>query len=152
MAICGEIVGTWPVHREVVEADVLINVPVAKHHSLTRASLGMKNWLGACGGNRNQLHQDLDFAMVDLAAFFKPALTLLDAYRVLFRNGPQGGRLSDVKEHKTVVAGVDYVAIDAIGATFLDVDPAELPFLKIARERGLGESDLEKLNVEKRTL
>ena len=148
----GDLLKEWEIYSDFVEVDKLINVPVTKHHSLSRVTLGMKNWLGACGGNRNQMHQGLDQCMVDLAAFFKPALTVLDAYRVLFRNGPQGGRLSDVKEHKTVVAGVDYVAVDALGATFLDVDPSELRFLQIAQERGLGEPDLEKVTIEKRTL
>ncbi len=148
----GELLKEWEIYSDFVEVDKIINVPVTKHHSLSRVTLGMKNWLGACGGNRNQMHQRLDQCMVDLAAFFKPALTVLDAYRVLFRNGPQGGRLSDVKEHKTVVAGVDYVAVDALGATFLDVDPSELRFLQIAQERGLGEPDLEKVTIEKRTL
>ncbi len=148
----GEHLKEWEVYSEFISADKIINVPATKHHSLSLVTLGMKNWLGALGGNRNQLHQGLDLAMVDLAAFFKPVLTVLDAYRVLFRNGPQGGRLSDVKENKTVVAGVDYVAIDAMGATFLDVDPQQLRFLQIAQERGLGESRLEKLTIEKRAL
>jgi uncharacterized protein (DUF362 family) len=148
----GEHLKEWEVYSEFISADKIINVPATKHHSLSLVTLGMKNWLGALGGNRNQLHQGLDFAMVDLAAFFKPVLTVLDAYRVLFRNGPQGGRLSDVKENKTVVAGVDYVAIDAMGATFLEVDPQQLRFLQIAQERGLGEARLEKLTIEKRTL
>ncbi len=52
-----------------------------------RLSMGLKNWLGAVGGNRSQLHQKLDQAMLDMAVFFKPALTVLDAYRVLVRNG-----------------------------------------------------------------
>ena len=151
-ALQGESLKEWEIYSDFIETDKIINVPATKHHSLSRVTLGMKNWLGACGGNRNQLHQGLDAAMVDLAAFFKPALTVLDAYRVLFRNGPQGGRLSDVKELKTVVAGVDYVAIDALGSTFLDVNPQELRFLQLAQERGLGESQLEKLTIEKRTL
>ncbi len=151
-ALQGESLKEWEIYSDFIETDKIINVPATKHHSLSRVTLGMKNWLGACGGNRNQLHQGLDAAMVDLAAFFKPALTVLDAYRVLFRNGPQGGRLSDVKEFKTVVAGVDYVAIDALGSTFLDVDPQELHFLQLAQERGLGESQLEKVIIEKRTL
>ncbi len=151
-ALQGESLKEWEIYSDFIETDKIINVPATKHHSLSRVTLGMKNWLGACGGNRNQLHQGLDAAMVDLAAFFKPALTVLDAYRVLFRNGPQGGRLSDVKELKTVVAGVDYVAIDALGSTFLDVDPQELRFLQLAQERGLGESQLEKVFIEKRTL
>jgi uncharacterized protein (DUF362 family) len=112
----------------------------------------MKNWLGAVGGNRNQLHQNLDLVMIDLAAFFKPVLTVMDGYRILLRNGPQGGRQSDVKLHKTVAAGVDYVALDAVGASFFDIKPEELRFLQIAKEKGRGEIDLEKLTIEKRTI
>jgi len=148
----GEKLKEWEVYRDFIETDKLINVPIAKHHSLSRLTLGMKNWLGALGGNRNALHQGLDYAMVDLAAFFKPILTVLDAYRILHRNGPQGGRLSDTKLFKTVVAGVDYVAVDAMGTTFFDIKPEEMRFLQLAIERGLGIMDLEKIKIEKRTI
>ncbi len=152
MALNGEWFKEWEVYTDFVEADKIINVPIAKTHSLSRLTMGLKNWLGAVGGSRNQLHQGLDYAMIDLAKFFKPALTVLDAYRILLKNGPQGGRLSDAQLHKTVVAGVDYVAVDALGATFFDIQPEELPFLKLASERGIGRIDLEKLKIEKRTL
>jgi len=150
--IHGEKLKEWEVYSDFTETDKIINVPATKHHSLSRVTLGMKNWLGALGGNRNALHQGLDAAMVDLAAYFKPVLTVLDAYRVLHRNGPQGGRLSDVRLNKTVVAGVDYVAVDALGATFLDVKPEELRFLQLAAARGLGEMNLEKVKIEKKSL
>ena len=152
MPLGGERLKEWEVYTDFVEADKLINVPIAKHHSLSRVTLGLKNWLGAIGGNRNQLHQGLDYAVVDLGAFFKPVLTVLDAYRLLHRNGPQGGRLSDVTLKKTVVAGTDYVAVDAMGATFFGINPPELRFLEIAQQRGLGVYDLEKLSIEKRTV
>lgn len=148
----GEWLKEWEVFKEYLEADKVINVPIAKHHSLSRVTLGMKNWLGSIGGPRNQLHQKLDQVKVDLAAFFKPCLTVLDAYRVLIRNGPQGGRLSDVMFGKTVVAGVDYVAVDAAGAGFFDIKPQELEFLRLAHQKGLGQINLEKLIVEKRTV
>jgi uncharacterized protein (DUF362 family) len=112
--------------------------------------MGMKNWLGATGGARNQFHQDIDRAVVDLAAFFKPRLTVLDAYRILVRNGPQGGRPSDTELRKTVAAGVDPVAVDAFAASLFPVEPRELPYLALARERGLGEFDLGKVRLEKR--
>lgn len=149
-ALNGEWLREWEVYTDFVEADKIINVPIAKTHSLSRVTLGFKNWLGALGGNRNQLHQNLDVAIVDLAAFFKPCLTVLDGYRILIRNGPQGGRLSDVKLHKTLVAGVDYTAVDAVGASFFGISPAELPYLQIARRKGFGETNVEKLKVEKR--
>jgi uncharacterized protein (DUF362 family) len=152
MAIKGEWLKEWEVIQDFVEADKIINVPIVKNHSLCRATLGMKNWLGAIGGSRNQLHQKLDEAMIDLAAFFKPTLTVLDAYRILVRNGPQGGRPSDTKLMKTVVAGVDYVAVDAMGASLLEIPPQELPYLRLGKERGLGEFQLEKLRIEKRTV
>ncbi len=150
--IHGDSLKEWEVYTDFVETDKIINVPIAKTHSLSRLTLGMKNWLGAIGGNRNQLHQNLDLAMIDLAAFFKPVLTVMDGYRILLRNGPQGGRLSDVRLHKTVAAGVDYVALDAVGASFFDIKPEELRFLQIAKEKGRGEIDLEKLTIEKRTI
>ena len=152
MALNGEWFKEWEVYTDFVEADKIINVPIAKTHSLSRLTMGLKNWLGAVGGPRNQLHQGLDYAMIDLAKFFKPALTVLDAYRILLRNGPQGGRLSDAELKKTVVAGVDYVAVDALGATFFDIKPEELPYLQLASERKIGRIDLEKLNIEKRTI
>ena len=151
-ALKGAWLKDWEVLLDVVEADKVINVPIAKHHSLCRLTLGMKNWLGAIGGARNQLHQGLDRAVVDLAAYFKPRLTVLDAYRILVRNGPQGGRISDTELRKTVVAGTDPVAVDAMAATFFSVAPRELPYLGLARERGLGEFDLTKVRLEKRTI
>jgi uncharacterized protein (DUF362 family) len=152
MALKGEWLKEWEVYTDFIEADKIINAPIAKTHSLCRLTLGLKNWLGALGGNRNQLHQKLDLAIIDLAAFFNPCLTVMDGYRILIRNGPQGGRLSDVKLFKTVVAGVDYVAVDAAAATFFEIDPQDLPFLRIAHQKGLGQIDLEKLRIEKRTV
>jgi len=152
ISLNGKWLKEWEVYTDFVEADKIINVPIAKTHSLSRLTMGMKNWLGALGGNRNQLHQKLDQAMIDLAAFFKPCLTVMDGYRILIRNGPQGGRLSDVELFKTVVAGVDYVAVDAAGATFFDIQPQDLPYLQIAHQMGVGEINLEKLKIEKRTV
>jgi uncharacterized protein (DUF362 family) len=152
MDLKGEWLKEWDVFTDFIETDKLINVPIAKHHSLSRLTMGMKNWLGAIGGARNQLHQKIDEAVVDLAAFFKPQLTVLDAYRILTRNGPQGGRTSDTHLRKTVVAGADAVAAETAGAGFFDLGPDELVYLKLAARRGLGQTDLEKLTIEKRTV
>ncbi|MCX6566101.1 MAG: DUF362 domain-containing protein [Candidatus Aminicenantes bacterium] len=152
MNIGGAWLKEWDVIQDFVECDALINVPIAKHHSLCRVTLGMKNWLGAIADPRNRLHQRIDEASADLAAFFKPKLTVLDAYRILVRNGPQGGRPSDTRLLKTSVAGADAAAVEAMGATFFDIPPADLPLLQFAVERKLGRIDLEKLVLEKRTV
>ncbi len=138
MEIGGEILRRWPVFREVKEADVLINAPVVKHHGLTRATLGMKNWYGAIGGRRDRLHQNVPQTSVELAAFFRPQLTVLDATRALLRNGPQGGNPDDVSHPRMLMAGIDPVAIDAFGGSVLGLTGKELPHLAMAEARGLG--------------
>lgn len=125
-----------------LEAQRVINVPVAKHHSLSRATLGMKNWFGVLGKGRNRLHQGIDRSIAELAATFRPTLTIIDATRVLLGNGPQGGSLDDVKAVGAVCAGVDPVLLDAWGAVQLGLKPADLAFIGEAERRGLGMSDV----------
>jgi uncharacterized protein (DUF362 family) len=148
----GEVLSVWPLYTPIVEADKIINLPIVKHHNLSRATMGMKNWYGILGGRRNQLHQNIDVSIADLATFIKPTLTIMDAYRVLVSNGPQGGNLNDVKLHKTVIAGIDPVAIDAYGASFLGLQGDQVPYIKIGHERGLGNMHYSELNVEYKNL
>ena len=86
----GELLTTWPVLKHFVRTDRLINMAIVKHHSLSSCTLGMKNLYGILGGRRNQLHQRIDQSIVDLAAFAKPTLTVLDATRVLLRPASPG--------------------------------------------------------------
>ena len=138
--------GSWPVLEPLLTADKVINIPVAKHHSLSGVTLGMKNWLGIVGGPRNWLHQDIHTSMVDLAEFARPTLTIIDAYRILVRNGPTGGSLSDVELKKTLIAGTDPVALDAYAAkTYWNLDYRTLKYLKIASDRGLGNMNFEQV-------
>ena len=138
----------WPVLEPFLEADKLINVPIAKHHGLTGVTLGMKNWYGMIGGDRGRLHQRIHESICDLAAFAKPTLTVLDAYRVLVRGGPTGGSLDDVELKGTVVAGTDGVAIDAYAAkAWWDLDLPRLRFLRLAAERGIGRANFAALRT-----
>ncbi len=125
----------------VLTVDRVINVPVAKHHGLSLATLGMKNWFGVLGRGRNRLHQDIDRSIAELGAIFRPTLTVIDATRVLLDNGPQGGSLDDVKVVGAVAAGVDPVLLDAWGAAQLGVRPRQLGFIVEAEKRGLGKAD-----------
>jgi uncharacterized protein (DUF362 family) len=144
----GETLGEWPVLEPFLDADKLINVPIAKHHSLTGVTLGMKNWYGVIGGDRNRLHQRIHESIVDLTAFAKPTLTVLDAYRVLVRNGPTGGDVDDVELKRTVVAGVDPVAVDAYAAqAWWGLAAPRLPYLRLAEQRGLGTMDFAALRT-----
>ena len=143
----GSVLGNWPVYQDAIEADVLINMPIAKHHSLSTLSLGMKNLYGLIGGPRHRLHQRLDEGIADLAAYFKPQLTVLDAWRILRRNGPQGGRASDTELTKMAIAGADLIAVDSKAAELFGIKGSELGCIRIGAERGLGTHDLSKLDV-----
>ncbi len=143
----GEVLRNWQILEPFLSANKIINLPIAKHHSLSGATLGMKNWFGMLGGQRNQLHQHIHESLVDLADFVRPTLTVVDCYRVLLRNGPTGGSLEDVATKKTMVAGTDPVAIDAYAAkAFWNLDVDAMPYLKLASQRGLGQYEFEKVN------
>jgi uncharacterized protein (DUF362 family) len=145
-ALNGKVLKEWDIYSGMIEVDTFINIPIAKHHRLAGATLAMKNLMGVCGGARNRFHQDLTNVLPDLAAFVKPQLIVLDGIRVLPVNGPVGGNLEDVKRKDTVVAGVDQVAIDAFGATLLDMEPKKISHIVEAANRGLGTMDFASLS------
>jgi uncharacterized protein (DUF362 family) len=146
-AVGGETLRVADVLWPFLEADKVINVPLVKQHGLARATMAMKNWYGVLGGHRVRLHQEIDRSIFELTAMMKPTLTVLDATRVLMANGPSGGSLDDVKRFDTVAAGVDEVALDAFGASFLGVAPASLGYLALGEAAGLGRRDYRNLKL-----
>jgi uncharacterized protein (DUF362 family) len=147
--IGGVVLKSWPVFTPFLEADKVFNLPIAKHHGLTGVTLGMKNWYGILGGERNRLHQQIHQSLADLANFMLPTLTMMDCYRILLRNGPTGGNLEDVALKKTMVAGTDPVALDAyVAKAYWNLDAEHLPYLKMAEARGLGTVDFDTLQVK----
>jgi uncharacterized protein (DUF362 family) len=143
----GQDITAWEIYRDVVEADVLINVPVAKHHSLARLSLGGKNLLGVVT-KPNQFHRNLGQRVADLASLVRPTLTVVDAVRILTTHGPTGGSLNDVQQADTVIASHDLVAADAWTATLFGKTGADIAYVKAAAEMGLGTMDLDSVKVE----
>ena len=143
----GRDITAWEVYRDVVEAPVLINVPIAKHHSLARLSLGCKNLLGVIH-SPNQMHVKLGQRVADLMSLVRPTLTVVDAVRILTAHGPTGGSLNDVQQTNTVVASHDTVAVDAWAATLFGLSGADVPYVKAAAEMGLGTMELGNVKVE----
>ncbi len=145
----GMALGAWPVLEPFLICDKIINIPIAKHHSLTGVTLGLKNWYGILGGNRTRLHQRIHESLADLAAFMRPTLTVIDGFRILLRNGPGGGNPADTALEQTVAAGTDPVALDAWAArTWWRMEPDQLVFLGLAAQRGLGTPHFERLDVK----
>ncbi|MFZ1141959.1 MAG: DUF362 domain-containing protein [Candidatus Sulfotelmatobacter sp.] len=149
----GEVLRTWQVFDPFLNVDKVINIPIAKHHGLTGVTLGMKNWYGMLGGQRNQLHQKIHESLVDLADFVRPTLTIIDCYRILLRNGPTGGNLEDVLLKKTLIAGTNPVALDAyVAKAYWNLEVDALPYLKMASNRGLGTYQFEKVRTRVKKL
>jgi uncharacterized protein (DUF362 family) len=140
---------SWPLYTEILEADKIINIPIAKTHGLSSLTLGMKNWMGVMGGSRGRIHQRIDGSLIDISMVIKPTLIILDAVRILMANGPQGGDLSDVRQLNTIVAGTDQVAVDAFGATLFGLKGTNLGYVVQGHKAGLGTMDLSKVKIKR---
>ena len=146
----GEILKHWTFfHEPFKKATKVIGLAPCKDHNLCHASMTTKNWYGLLGGRRNQFHQHIHSIVSDFPMMMKPTLVILDGMNVLMKNGPTGGRLSDVKPMGTVVAGTDMVAVDSYGYShLLERDIAELTYIHKAHDRGLGNKNWKEANYK----
>ncbi len=145
----GRLIKQLPVYGDVLDADRFINLPIAKHHNAAVLTLGMKNVMGVIGGNRAVLHRDIHEYLPDLNKAVRSHLTIVDATRVLIANGPQGGRLEDVRVLDTVVAGRDVVAADSVSCTLFGLGPADVRYVQLGQEEGIGVADLARIRVKR---
>ncbi|MDH7486767.1 MAG: DUF362 domain-containing protein [Anaerolineae bacterium] len=143
----GRDIRQWSVYQDVLKADVFIDVPIAKHHSLARLTLGMKNLMGVIQ-NRSGMHINLGQRIADLTSLVRPTLTVVDAVRILMDHGPTGGSLDDVKLTNTVIASQDIIAADAYAATLFGLTGADIPAIVAGAAMGLGTMDLGSVKVE----
>ncbi|MCQ4575358.1 MAG: DUF362 domain-containing protein [Candidatus Brocadiales bacterium] len=151
----GKVLKSWAFNDAFVleeEVDVLINVPIAKHHSTSRLTMALKNVFGMVGWDRGRLHKDIHPKIADLNRVVKVDLTVLDAYRVLKRHGPTGGRLDDVDNSvegaRRIVVSTDPVAVDSYGATLFGFSGKDIRFIREAHEAGIGEIDYKRRGFE----
>ncbi len=137
------------VHELILESDVFINVPVLKHHSSADLSIAMKNLMGVVWDrmywHRNDLHQ----CIADYPTFRKPDLNVIDAYRVMMKNGPRGVSVSDVVSYKTLIVSPDIVAADAAAAKVFGSEPEDIPYIVKGSELGVGTYQLDSLNINR---
>ncbi|MBI9047121.1 MAG: DUF362 domain-containing protein [Anaerolineaceae bacterium] len=138
-------------YKPFLDADVIINVPIAKHHRLARLTLGGKNFLGVIGYPA-AMHSDLGQRVADLVSKVRPHLTVVDAIRTLMNNGPTGGDLNDVRLTNMVVASHDIVAADAYAATLFGLQGSDIGYIQAAANMGLGSMDLDSIKLEEYTL
>jgi uncharacterized protein (DUF362 family) len=142
------------IHQAILDCDVWFNVPILKHHSGTKNSISMKNLMGIVW-ERGFFHgHDLHQCIADIATFHKvPALNIVDAYRIMKSNGPQGKTESDVVMLKSLIISPDFVAVDTASMKlFSQVQPTDIKDVRhiaLAEELRVGTQNIEKLNVKR---
>jgi uncharacterized protein (DUF362 family) len=146
----GKILSAYDVRvlKQVLDADVFINVPIAKTHGSARLTLGMKNLMGIIQ-DRGAWHRsgDLHQCIADFVTAVKPHLTVIDAIRILASGGPKGpGR---VEQKDTIIASTDIVAADAYATTLFGLTPNDVPHIIKAAELGVGVADLKRVKIVK---
>jgi uncharacterized protein (DUF362 family) len=115
-------------------------------------SLGLKNLMGVMGGNRGSIHSGFNEKLIDIDKEILPTLTIIDAYRILTANGPQGGNLAHVKTKKTLIASPCIVTADFLALELFGHSLDSIGHLKEVINRGINKYDINKLNVKKVTL
>ncbi len=147
--INGDVVKEWEIYRDYLEADKVINVPIAKHHSLSRITLGLKNLMGVMGGNRGDLHNDFARKLVDIDRTILPTLTIIDAYRILTANGPVGGNLAHVKQPRTLIMSPCTVSADRTAIELFGLKLDDVPLVAHAVKSGVAKFDTNALQLKK---
>ena len=146
-AIPGHFLKTFPLYAAIVNADVLINVPILKQHGSTGLTIAGKNLMG-CTNQRGRMHTSLSQSIAEVNAKLRPGLTVVDAMRILVRNGPTGGDLADVKKKNTVLACSDWVAADTYAASrVFGMAASRVPYIKAAAAMGLGTMNLAGVSI-----
>lgn len=135
------------IYRDALDADVFINVPIAKDHGLARLTLAMKNLLGVIW-DRPAMHRNMGQRIAELTSLVRPTLTVVDAVRILMANGPTGGNLADVKQANTVIVSADIVAADAYATSLFGLTPTDVSYIPAAAKMGLGTMDLAGVKVQ----
>ncbi len=138
------------VHELILDSDVYINIPVLKHHASSRITICLKNLMGIVWDRRYWHRNDLHQCIADFGTWERqPDLNIVDAYRVMMRNGPRGVSVDDVTEMKSLIVSKDMVAADAAATRLFGMDPEEVGHIRIAHAMGVGNMKLDELNIHR---
>lgn len=140
------------VYKPILDADFVINMPIAKHHSSSDLSIAMKNLMGVLGGRRGLFHIDLHKNIVDFNKAIRVDLIICDALRILTKHGPSSGTPADIKETKTIIMGRNPVTVDAYATTLFGIRPSNIEYLSLAFQEGMGEIRPKSMNIHKKSL
>ena len=148
----GKSLKTTKIHELILSSDVFINVPVLKNHGGATLTVAMKNLMGIVWDRKYYHDHDLQQCIADFAAFRKPDLNIVDAYRVMKRNGPRGVSVADITTMKYQLISPDIVAIDTAAAKVFGIQPQQVRHIALAEAEGAGTSNLDSLRINRLTI
>lgn len=138
------------VHEMALEADVIINVPVLKHHGSTTITCALKNLMGLVWDRWYYHANDLHRCIAEFALLRTPTLNVVDAHTVMMSGGPRGSSYrSSLKVKKMQIISPDIVAADAAAAATWGTSADNIRYITIADELGLGTKNLDALNIKR---
>ncbi|MDR1098425.1 MAG: DUF362 domain-containing protein [Tannerella sp.] len=142
------------VHDALIEADAWINIPILKNHGGAKLSCAMKNLMGIVWDRRFFHSNDLQQCIADVCTWNKkPVLNIVDSYRILFQNGPQGKSEADVATVKTLIASKDIIATDTAALQFFNqvkkLDLEAVGHIRMGQSLKLGTTDLKNINIKR---
>ena len=143
------LLGNTKVHELILESDVFINVPILKNHRHAHITNAMKNLMGIVWDRMSYHFTGLDQCIAEFCLHKTPDLNVVDAYRVMMRNGPRGRNRDDVVMKKTLSISKDIVAADAAGARIYGVDPESIPYIKMGHDLKIGNMNLNELKISR---
>jgi uncharacterized protein (DUF362 family) len=142
------------IHQALLEADVWFNVPVLKNHGGAKMSIAMKNYMGIVW-DRGFFHSnDLQQCIADACTWNKkPVLNIVDAYRCMRKNGPQGRSVSDTSLLKALIVSTDIVAADTAAIGLFNqvekMDINQVGHIANGEKLKLGTQKIDKINVKR---
>ncbi|MDD4589373.1 MAG: DUF362 domain-containing protein [Parabacteroides sp.] len=142
------------IHEALIEADAWINVPILKNHGGAKLTCAMKNFMGIVWDRRDFHKHDLQQCIADICTWQKrPVLNIVDAYRIMFQNGPQGQSAADVATLKSLIVSPDIIAVDTASLKLFNqvkkLDLAAVSHIKNGEAMHLGTSNLSMLNIKR---
>jgi len=137
--------------KDVLDAEVYISVPKMKTHGLTLLSGAVKNNYGLlAGAQKSWFHyHSVDpkkFArvVIELFRIRPPDLVIMDGILAMEGYGPASPETRWVNK---ILASDDAVALDTVEAKIVGFGVEDVPYLSLAREMHLGETDLNAIEV-----
>ncbi len=141
---------TVKVHQQLLETDIFINVPVLKNHNSTLMTASLQNMMGVVWDRDFWHANDINQCIADYALYQKkPVLNVVDCYNVMVKNGPRGISKEDLVLMKSQILSTDWVAADAAGALMLGLDPKDVGYIPLAHDMGVGNMNLDTLEINR---